>query len=163
MSGQSYKDVMARRAAIVLASVGIDYERYSTGALAFDYEGLLADAGYDLDTARRVQSRTAVGDTPLVELPNITALVRAVSAPGKGARVFLKDEAANPTGSFKDRRASLSVHEPVGLAASSLRKTRAPLPGAETARTSAVTLGNSTSGVSPTAVRDCTRRAVSRS
>ncbi len=111
MSGQGYNEVMARRAAIVLASVGIDYERYSTGALAFDYEGLLADAGYDLDTARRVQSRTAVGDTPLVELPNVTALVRAVSAPGKGARVFLKDEAANPTGSFKDRRASLSVHE----------------------------------------------------
>jgi len=37
--------------------------------------------------------------------------VRAVAAPGKGARLFVKDEAANPSGSFKDRRASLSVHE----------------------------------------------------
>jgi cysteine synthase len=52
-----------------------------------------------------------VGNTPLVELSNITELVRAVAAPGKGARIFVKDESANPSGSFKDRRASLSVHE----------------------------------------------------
>ncbi|MGW8188382.1 MAG: 2-amino-4-oxopentanoate thiolase subunit OrtB, partial [Desulfobacterales bacterium] len=31
--------------------------------------------------------------------------------PGKGARLFVKDEAANPSGSFKDRRASLSAFE----------------------------------------------------
>jgi len=58
-----------------------------------------------------VQSRTAVGDTPLVELDNITRLVRSFAGPGKGARIFVKDEAQNPSGSFKDRRASLSVHE----------------------------------------------------
>jgi cysteine synthase len=92
-------------------SVGIDYARYATGALAFDYERLLADTGYDLDAARAAQQRTAVGNTPLVELGNITALVRACSDPGKGARILLKDEAANPSGSFKDRRASLSVEE----------------------------------------------------
>jgi cysteine synthase len=93
------------------SSVGIDYAQYTTGVLAFDYERLLADTGYDLDAARTVQSKTAVGNTPLVELDNITALVRAVAAPGMGARIFVKDEAANPSGSFKDRRASLSVHE----------------------------------------------------
>jgi cysteine synthase len=93
------------------ASVGIDYGQYGTGALAFDYERLLADTGYDLETARYVQARTAVGNTPLVKLENLTALVRSVAAPGKGARIFIKDEAANPSGSFKDRRASLSVHE----------------------------------------------------
>jgi cysteine synthase len=38
-------------------------------------------------------------------------LARAVAKPGKGARIFVKDEAANPSGSFKDRRASLSLHE----------------------------------------------------
>jgi cysteine synthase len=92
-------------------SVGLDYDRYVTGALAFDYERLLADTGYDLDTARAVQCRTAVGNTPLVELHNITALVRSIARPGRGARIFVKDEAANPSGSFKDRRASLSVHE----------------------------------------------------
>ena len=52
-----------------------------------------------------------MGRTPLVELPNLTEVIRRTAAPGKGARIFLKDEAANPSGSFKDRRASISVHE----------------------------------------------------
>ncbi len=111
MNAQDYAAVMARRAEIVRRSVGVDYAAYATGALAFDYERLLADTGYDLAAVRSVQRATAVGDTPLVELRNLTEVVRRVSAPGKGARLFLKDEAANPSGSFKDRRASLSVHE----------------------------------------------------
>jgi cysteine synthase len=111
MTGGSYEAIMAQRGEIMRESVGLDYDRYVTGALAFDYERLLADTGYDLDTARAVQCRTAVGNTPLVELHNITALVRSIARPGRGARIFVKDEAANPSGSFKDRRASLSVHE----------------------------------------------------
>ncbi len=111
MSTAPYAEIMAQRAAILRASSGIDYERYTTGALAFDYERLFADTGYDVASAAAVQHRTAVGNTPLVELENMTALVRSVSRPGKGARILLKDEAANPSGSFKDRRASLSVHE----------------------------------------------------
>ena len=107
----SYAAVMAQRAEIMKASVGLDYARYSTGAIAFDYERLLADTGYDVETAANVQSRTAVGNTPLVDLVNVTDLVRAISQPGKGARILVKDEAKNPSGSFKDRRASLSVHE----------------------------------------------------
>ena len=107
----SYEAVMARKGEIMRISVGIDYERYATGLLSFDYEGMLAETGYDLETIRTIQDRTAVGNTPLVELRNLTALARAVSAPGKGARIFVKDEAANPSGSFKDRRASLSAHE----------------------------------------------------
>ena len=106
-----YDVIMAEREEIVRASVGLDYAKYAIGALAFDYEGLLADTGYDFDAVHAIQRRTGVGDTPLVELTNITALVRAISAPGKGARIFVKDEAANPSGSFKDRRASVSVHE----------------------------------------------------
>jgi cysteine synthase len=110
MTDESYAAIVAQRAEIVRASVGLDYGQYVTGALAFDYERLLADTGYDVETARAVQSRTAVGNTPLVELHNITALVRRVAQPGQGARIFVKDEAANPSGSFKDRRASLSIH-----------------------------------------------------
>jgi cysteine synthase len=111
MSTGSYQAIMAQRPAIMNASVGIDYAQYKTGALAFDYERLLADTGYDIDSTHKVQRATAVGDTPLVELHNMTELVRAVAPAGKGARLFVKDEAANPSGSFKDRRASLSVHE----------------------------------------------------
>ena len=36
--------------------------------------------------------------------------MRSISAPGMGARIFVKDEAANMAGSFKDRRASVSIH-----------------------------------------------------
>lgn len=107
----SYAAIMAQRAEIMKASVGLDYAQYSTGAVAFDYERLLADTGYDLRTAAVIQSRTAVGGTPLVELINLTELSRTLAQPGKGARIFVKDEAKNPSGSFKDRRASLSVHE----------------------------------------------------
>ncbi|UCE64176.1 MAG: PLP-dependent lyase/thiolase, partial [Nitrospirota bacterium] len=106
-----YEAVMAERSEVMRASVGIDYGQYTTGALAFDYERLLADTGYDVEAARSVQIQTGVGKTPLLELHNVTALVRAVAQPGKGARIFVKDEAANPSGSFKDRRASLSVYE----------------------------------------------------
>jgi cysteine synthase len=111
VSGTSYAEVMARRNEIVRASIGLDYGKYAAGALAFDYEGLLADTGYDLAATRAVQERTGVGRTPLVELERLTALARAAARPGHGARIFLKDEAANPSGSFKDRRASLSAHE----------------------------------------------------
>ena len=111
MSAQRYETIMAERAEIMRQSVGINYAQYAMGALAFDYERLLADAGYDIEATQAVQRQTAVGNTPLVELNNITALVRAVAQPGKGARIFVKDEAANPSGSFKDRRASLSIHE----------------------------------------------------
>jgi cysteine synthase len=105
-----YQAIMAERAEIMKRSVGIDYAKYSTGLLAFDYERLFADTGYDLATTAKIQRRTAVGNTPLVELENITELARAVAKSGRGARIFVKDEAANPSGSFKDRRASLSVH-----------------------------------------------------
>jgi len=111
MTDDSYAAIMAQRPEIMRASSGIDYAKYTTGALAFDYEQLLADTGYDINAARTVQARTAVGNTPLVELRNITDLVRSLAQAGKGARIFVKDEARNPSGSFKDRRASLSIHE----------------------------------------------------
>ena len=110
-TNNSYTAIMDRKAEIMRTSVGIDYDKYITGPLSFDYEGMLSDTGYNLQTTRKIQGRTAVGNTPLVELRNLTELARAVSGPGKGARIFVKDEAANPSGSFKDRRASLSAHE----------------------------------------------------
>jgi cysteine synthase len=106
-----YQAVMDRRAEIMRTAVGIDYQSYASGILAFDYERLLADTGYAIEQVRAIQQKTAVGGTPLVELHNITALARRCAERGKGARIFVKDEAANPSGSFKDRRASLSIHE----------------------------------------------------
>jgi threonine dehydratase len=71
----------------------------------------MAAVGYDLEAAARIQLDRGVGATPMREAPNLTALVRTAAPAGRGARIFVKDEAANPSGSFKDRRASLSVYE----------------------------------------------------
>jgi cysteine synthase len=101
---------MARKADIVQKSTGLDYARYSVGPLIFDYEAMMAEVGYSSDDVRRIQAETGIGRTPLLELRRLTALVRQWSRPGKGAQIFVKDEAANPSGSFKDRRASITAY-----------------------------------------------------
>lgn len=111
--GQSYAEVMARKNAIMRQAVGIDYAQFERGKLAFDYEGMMRSVAYSLEESRRLQKETGVGDTPLLEMHNLTALARKVAPTGKGARIFVKDEAANPSGSFKARRAALSVYEAV--------------------------------------------------
>ena len=103
MTADSYQAVMATRGEIMQRSIGLDYNRYARGAIAFDYEGLFKDTGYDLDTARAVQARTAVGNTPLLELSNITALARAVAPPGKGARIFVTNLALTGSGCLGGR------------------------------------------------------------
>ena len=106
-----YNQVMARKSEIMKKSVGLDYSTYELGGIAFDYEAMMNDHGYDIDKVREVQRRNMVGDTPLVELRNITAYARKYARPGYGARIFIKDEAANLSGSYKARRAALSVHQ----------------------------------------------------
>lgn len=106
----SYQAVMARRNEIMKSSMGLDYEVYSQGGLAFDYERMMDDCGFTLEDIIKIQAETKVGNTPMYELHNLTRAVRKISSPGKGARIFLKDEAANASGSFKARRASISAY-----------------------------------------------------
>lgn len=106
----SYDSVLARKNEIMIKSVGIDYAKFARGPLAFDYELMMEQAAYSLDEVRRIQAETAVGNTPLIELKNVTRLARLLAGKGKGARIFIKDEACNPSGSFKARRASISVY-----------------------------------------------------
>jgi cysteine synthase len=110
MKNNSYQAVMARRNEIMLKSVGIDYDKYRKGAIGFDYEALMQDAGYSLDEVIAIQRAFGVGGTPLKELKNFTKFVRHISPAGYGARIFIKDEALNDSGSFKARRASLSAY-----------------------------------------------------
>ena len=56
---------------------------------------LMKSTNYTLDEIEKIQSRTGVGDTPLLELRNISALARKYAKPGYGARILVKDEAAN--------------------------------------------------------------------
>lgn len=106
----SYDAVMERRAEIMSRALGLNYDEFIISDIAFDYEGMMAKAGYSLEEVRQIQSESGVGNTPLLELRNITDLVRKTSKRGFGARILIKDEAANPSGSFKDRRASVSIH-----------------------------------------------------
>ncbi|ERI90346.1 pyridoxal-phosphate dependent protein [Clostridiales bacterium oral taxon 876 str. F0540] len=106
-----YETLISRKNEIMLKSVGIDYKKYETGKLSFDYEEMMRNTGYSISDIMKIQKETNVGNTPLVELKNITALARKVSRTGKAARIFIKDESCNPSGSFKDRRASVSVYD----------------------------------------------------
>ncbi|MGI6212184.1 MAG: 2-amino-4-oxopentanoate thiolase subunit OrtB [Anaerovoracaceae bacterium] len=107
---KSYKAVMGRSAEIQKDALGLDYNKYESGSLAFDYEGLMSDTGYTLEECDRIEQETGVGHTPLLELRNITKLARKYAKPGYGARIFAKDEMCNVSGSFKARRAALAVH-----------------------------------------------------
>ena len=106
---KDYDSVMGRSNEIMKEALGLDYAPFESGSVAFDYEALMKATNYTIDEINRIQSRTGVGSTPLLELRNITAFARKYAKPGYGARIFVKDEAANASGSFKDRRAACAV------------------------------------------------------
>ncbi len=91
-------------------ALGMDYAEFERSPITFDYEAMMDAHGYSLEDITRIQTKAGVGNTPLLELRNLTDLVRSYAEPGHGARIFVKDEAANMAGSFKDRRASVSIH-----------------------------------------------------
>lgn len=103
-------EVMARKGEIMVRALGMDYREFERSPVAFDYEAMMAAHGYSLSDIVGIQRAGGVGDTPLLELRNLTDLVRSTAEPGMGGRIFVKDEAANMAGSFKDRRASVSIH-----------------------------------------------------
>ncbi|AOT72839.1 2-amino-4-oxopentanoate thiolase subunit OrtB [Geosporobacter ferrireducens] len=106
----SYQAVMARKNEIMKQAIGIDYSVFESGTIAFDYERMMRETGYTLEEMQSIQGSTGVGNTPLLELRNLTALARKFAPKGKGARIFIKDEASNPSGSFKARRAANAVY-----------------------------------------------------
>lgn len=111
MMDNSYAAIMARKNDIIKEAVGMDFDQFEKPGIGFDYEAMMAATGYTIDEIRRVQSLFSIGNTPIIELKNLTALARKCAAPGKGARIFIKDEATNPSGSFKARRACTSVYQ----------------------------------------------------
>lgn len=107
---RSYSAVMGRKNEIMKKAIGIDYSIFESGSIAFDYERMMKEAGYSLEEIQNIQESVSVGNTPLIELRNITALARKIAPDGMGARIFIKDEACNPSGSFKARRAATAVY-----------------------------------------------------
>ncbi|RCW41705.1 MULTISPECIES: 2-amino-4-oxopentanoate thiolase subunit OrtB [unclassified Halanaerobium] len=106
----SYEAVMSRNNEIMKKAVGIDYTQFEYDGIGFNYEKMMNKTGYDLNEIIKIQEEGDVGNTPVYELKNLTKIARKLAPEGKGARIFLKDEASNPSGSFKARRASVSVY-----------------------------------------------------
>ncbi|MTI70775.1 MAG: PLP-dependent lyase/thiolase [Firmicutes bacterium] len=106
----SYEGVIKRRNEIMKKAVRIDYDAFESEGIAFDYEEMMRKTGYSLQEIQKIQGRTGVGNTPVYELRNLTKLARKFAPKGKGARIFVKDEASNPSGSFKARRAATAVY-----------------------------------------------------
>ncbi len=88
----------------------MDYSSFEQEGIGFDYEKMMSETGYTLQDIEAIQSQYAVGNTPLIELKNLTKLARKCAKEGKGARIFVKDEAMNASGSFKARRATAVYH-----------------------------------------------------
>ncbi|MBG9980125.1 PLP-dependent lyase/thiolase [Facklamia sp. DSM 111019] len=101
---------MGRNNEIMNNSLQIDFSKFELEGAAFDYESMMSEVGYEMDEMRKIQLELGVGNTPIVELKNLTKLARKYAPEGKGARIFIKDEACNASGSFKDRRASISCY-----------------------------------------------------
>ena len=106
---KSYAAINARKNEIIKKAMQIDYDEFEYAGIGFDYEGMMKKVGYSMEEMRKIQLEHGVGNTPLIELKNLTALARKYAPQGKGARIFIKDEAANASGSFKARRASIAV------------------------------------------------------
>lgn len=107
---QDYDSVMARKNEVMNKALSIDYSVFESGSMAFDYERMMRETGYSLEEMQEIQYSVGVGNTPILELKNLTALARSCAPEGKGARIFIKDEACNPSGSFKARRAANAVY-----------------------------------------------------
>ncbi len=109
--GYNVDDLNKRRNEIIKKSVGIDYSDFENEGIGFDYTKMMESSGFTLDNIFDLQKESMVGDTPLVELKNLTNYARKYSKKGYGAKILLKDEAANLSGSFKARRAAVSIHK----------------------------------------------------
>ena len=106
---KDYQSVMGRSNEIQKEALGLDYSNFETSPISFDYDALMKSTGYTLDEIERIQGLHGVGNTPLLELRNVTKLARKYAKPGYAARLFAKDESCNASGAFKDRRAACAV------------------------------------------------------
>lgn len=107
----SYQGVLSRRPEIMKQAAGLDFSVFESGSIAFDYERMMREAGFTIEEIQKIQLDHGVGNTPIIELRNLTELARKCAPKGKGARIFIKDEACNASGSFKARRASTAVYQ----------------------------------------------------
>ncbi|TNF07427.1 MAG: PLP-dependent lyase/thiolase [Bacillota bacterium] len=107
----SYNDLLNKKNEIMKNALKLDYEKFEYEGIGFDYCKMMADANYTLEDVRQIQLDNNIGNTPLIELKRLSAYARKFAKPGYGARIFLKDESTNLSGSFKARRAAMAIHQ----------------------------------------------------
>lgn len=107
---KSYEAINARKNEIIKNAMQIDYNKFELSGIGFDYEAMMREVAYSIEEMQKIQLDHGVGNTPLIELRNLTLLARKYAPKGKGAKILVKDEAANVSGSFKARRASIAVY-----------------------------------------------------
>src|SRR3989339_308506 len=107
----SYQDVMNQKNEIMRKALQMNYDQFEGPGIGFDYEKMMASSGYTLEDVIRIQKENNIGSTPMIELKRLSAYARKCANPGYGARIFVKDEAANLSGSFKARRAAISINQ----------------------------------------------------
>ncbi len=107
----STMDVLNRKQAIMKQALKLDYEKYEDSGIGFDYEKMMSDSKLSLEDVIKIQRENNVGNTPLIELKRLSAYAKKFAEPGYGARIFVKDEASNLSGSFKARRAAISINQ----------------------------------------------------
>ncbi len=69
---------MARSEEIMKKGPGTDYSQFESGSIAFDYEKLMAAAGYDLQEVIAMQKETGVGGTPFAGAQKYHSLCQKV-------------------------------------------------------------------------------------
>lgn len=104
-------NILKEQDSIMQRSLGINFAEYNIGNIGFDYEKLMKKYPYTSEEIKEIQLTNKVGNTPLIEVKKINKLIKQTSRKGYGAKIYIKDEACNPSGSFKDRRALLSIYE----------------------------------------------------
>ncbi|MFA5525285.1 MAG: 2-amino-4-oxopentanoate thiolase subunit OrtB [Acholeplasmataceae bacterium] len=107
----SYQDVMNRKQQIMKDALRMDYDIFEDPGIGFDYEKMMTSTGYTLEDVMAIQSENNIGQTPLIELKRLSQYARKFAKEGYGARILLKDEAQNLSGSFKARRAAMSIYQ----------------------------------------------------
>ncbi|MDY0294839.1 MAG: 2-amino-4-oxopentanoate thiolase subunit OrtB [Acholeplasmataceae bacterium] len=107
----SYQKMMDQKKDIMRDALRLDYEQFELPGIGFDYEKMMASSGYTLEDVMRIQRENNVGQTPMIELKRLSAYARKFAKPGFGARIFLKDESQNISGSFKARRAAMAIYQ----------------------------------------------------
>ena len=84
----TYEGVMSRRGEIMKKAVGIDYEEFESGTIAFDFERMMKETGYDLQEIEKIQNETGVGNTPIKNQSDISTIYIVIRSPGTCSFVF---------------------------------------------------------------------------